>query len=286
MTGRSRRYRRGPGSTYRKLESLRFLVTRDRGAVAAFIGDRSSRAAFADRVRMVRHFIHATNHVRGYHTLAEMLTVARAILRLAGRPNLTVVEAGAGLGGSTAKLSLAVAAAGGRLLVFDSFRGIPPNDEVHRNLDGRRVVFRTGAFAGRLAAVRRAVHNFGAPEVCEFHKGWFADTLQGFRTQIDVVLMDVDLLASTRTCLAALYPNLRPGGALFSQDGHLQATVELFEDDAFWAGLGVARPIVPGLGRDKLLVVPPPNLHSSSLRKPAGGSTDVTSSGSKSSSSS
>ena len=153
---RSRRwYRRGPGSRYRKLQSLRFLVTRDLWAVRTFVTRTDLFSSPVDRWRLVGRFIHVTNHVRGYHTLGEMLQVAAAILERRGRHRLTVVEAGAGFGGSTAKLSLAVAAAGGRLVVFDSFRGIPANDEVHENLDGRRVVFREGAFAGRLAAVRR-----------------------------------------------------------------------------------------------------------------------------------
>ncbi len=254
----SRWYRRGPGSPYRKLQSLRFLVTRDRQAVRGFVSRRDLLDSALDRWRLVRRFIHVTNHVRGYHTLGEMLRVTAAILERRRRGCLTVVEAGAGFGGSTAKLSLAVAAAGGRLVVFDSFRGIPPNDEVHESLDGRRVVFRAGAFAGRLAVVRRAVERFGAPEVCEFHKGWFEDTVSGFCDPVDVALVDVDLLSSTRTCVAALYPRLRPDGVLFSQDGHLKAVVELFADAGYWASLGVEPPVIEGLGRDKFLRLEPP----------------------------
>ncbi|MEL7367538.1 MAG: TylF/MycF/NovP-related O-methyltransferase [Myxococcota bacterium] len=255
-----RGYRRGPGSLYRKLKSLQYLATRDRSAAASFLCDVDLRAAdmsggsrLRSRFRLLRRFIHITNHVRGYHTLAEMLEVSQAILRMSGRADLTVVEAGAGYGSSTAKLSWAVAEAGGRLLVFDSFRGIPPNDEVHRHLDGRQVVFRRGAFTGRLAAVRRTIERFGVPEVCEFHKGWFEDTLADFTTPVDIALLDVDLLSSTQTCLRALYPRLRQGGAVFSQDGHLEAIVALMRDAEFWASLGVAKPQIRGLGTAKLL---------------------------------
>ena len=230
-----------------------FSSPRDRTAVIDFLTTPELALPWTERVTLVRRFVHVTNHVRGYHTLAEMLRVTQAILRRKGRRGLTVVEAGSAFGGSTAKLSLAVAAAGGRLLVFDSFKGIPPNDEVHRNLDGRPVVFRPGAFAGRLPVVRRAVERFGAPAVCTFHKGWFEDSLRDFRADVDVAVLDVDLLSSTRTCLTALFPRLRPGGVLFSQDGHLEAIVALFRDDAFWASIGVRTPAVTGLGADKLL---------------------------------
>ncbi|MEM7675618.1 MAG: hypothetical protein AAF449_06405, partial [Myxococcota bacterium] len=118
----ARRFRRGPGSAYRKLQSLRFLLTRDLAAVRSFFVGHSPLSP-RHRLGLLHRFVHITNHVRGYHTLAEMLQVAQVILRLSGRPDLTVIEAGAGYGSSTAKLSWAVAEAGGRLLVFDSFRG-------------------------------------------------------------------------------------------------------------------------------------------------------------------
>ena len=206
------------------------------------------------RVGLIARFVNITNHVRTYHTQAELLTVADRVLRLAGRPGLTVLEAGAGKGGSTAKLSLVARLAGARLVVCDSFRGMPPNDERHETIYGRRTEFREGAFRGTAALVERTVARFGAPEVCDFVKGWFADTLPGLDRALDVVLLDVDLVASTRTCIRWLYPRIRPGGVLLSQDGHLRATIALLEDARFWRDeVGVAPPTIHGLGTRKLL---------------------------------
>ena len=252
--------RRGPGSLYRRTQSVRFLLGRDRRAVTALLRSRYPiPLPLRDRLTLLARFVSTTNHVRTYHTQAELLAVTDRVLRLAGRPELTVIEAGSGKGGSTAKLSLAARLAGGRLVVFDSFRGVPPNTEVHRNLYGRRVEFRAGAFRGRLPSVRRTVERFGAPEVCEFRKGWFADTLPAFDGHVDIALLDVDLLSSTRTCLTHLMPRLRPGGVIFSQDGHLEAIVELLADPAFWRDdVGVEPPRIRGLGREKLLAIPAP----------------------------
>jgi O-methyltransferase len=251
---------RGPGTPYRRLASLRFLFTRDRAAALGFLGARYPiELPLRARLSLLRAFVRTTDHVRAYHTQAELLTVTDRILRLAGREGLTVVEAGAAKGASTAKLSLAVALAGGRLLVHDSFRGIPENTEVHRSLDGRRVVFRAGAFTGRLASVQRTVAEHGAPGVCTFVKGWFEETLPRFEGPVDVALLDVDLLASTRVCLVHLYPRLRPGGALFTQDGHLEAIVALLGDPGFWRHeVGVEPPRIAGLGERKLLEIPAP----------------------------
>jgi len=254
--------RRGPGTPYRRLKSLQYLAGRDRAAVLAFLAARYPiPLPLVQRVDLVRRFVSITNHVRAYHTQAEILTVVDRILRLAGRDGLTVLEAGCAKGSSTAKLSLAARLAGGRLLAFDSFRGLPENDERHRHLDGRRVHFRAGAFTGRLPSVQRTVARFGAPEVCELRKGWFADTLPAVTEPLDVVLLDVDLLASTRICMTHLYPRIRPGGVLFSQDGHLRATVALLREPGFWRDeVGVEPPEIPGLGTAKLLEIPAPRL--------------------------
>lgn len=246
--------RRGPGSLYRRWMSIRYLATRDRGDVLAFLGDRQLPLGVGARIDLLRRFTAVTNQVRGYHTLGEMLAVSRAIL---ARRRPVVVEAGCGHGSSTAKLSLAVRAAGGRLLVFDSFRGLPPNSEEHRHMDGRPVQFRAGAFRATLPQVRRTVERLGAAEVVSFHKGWFADTLPLLEAPpLDVVVLDVDLVESTRVCLRELVPRLAPGGVLFTLDGQLRATHELLASAAFWRDeVGVPPPAVEGLGAAKLLVV-------------------------------
>lgn len=249
--------RRGRGTLYRRLQSLRFLAGRDRRAVLGFLRrSAASPLSLAARIRLVSQFVRITNQVRAYHSQAEMLALAEAILCRAGQPGLTVVECGSAKGASTAKLSLVARLAGARLVVFDSFRGMPPNQERHEDLGGRPMVYRPGAFHGRLREVQRTVASFGAPEVVEYRKGWFAETLPGFDRPVDVALLDVDLLASTRTCLVHLVPRLRRGGILFTQDGHLRAVASLLADPAFWRDeVGVEPPRIPGVGSEKFLTI-------------------------------
>jgi O-methyltransferase len=246
--------RRGPGTVWRKLLTLGYLASRDRLAALRFLAAGERR-----RLAILRRLVAITNGVRGYHTLGEMLTIADAILRRAAGHAPLVVECGVGYGASTAKLSVAAAACGGRLVAFDSFRGIPANEEIHEHLDGRRTAFRPGAFRGRLATVQRTLERWGEP-VVELRKGLFADTLPACALEdIDVAVLDVDLVASTRTCLVHLYPRLREGGVLFTQDGHLRGVVELLGDPSFWREeVGAEPPGISGLGRDKLLVIPAP----------------------------
>jgi O-methyltransferase len=256
-----RLFRRGTGSIYRKLQSIKFLFTRDLSAVSSFLRARYPiELPLERRIDLLRRFTRITNAVRGYHTLAELLTVSDRILRIAPLASNTrrpvIVEAGAGSGSSTAKLSLVTRMVGGRLHVFDTFRGIPENDEKHRMLDGRELVFRRGAFRGRLSSVKSTVERFGAMEVCTFHKGLFEETLAELDEVIDVALLDVDLIASTRTCLKRLYPRLAMGGVILSQDGHLQAIVELLSSPDFWTReVGAEPPAIAGLGTRKLIEI-------------------------------
>ena len=73
-----------------------------------------------------------------------------------------------------------------------------------------------------------------------------------------MAFVDVDLLASVRTCLRELMPRLREGGVLFSHDGHLRAVHELLATESFWLHeIGVPVPRIEGLGETKLLRVTP-----------------------------
>jgi O-methyltransferase len=84
-----------------------------------------------------------------------------------------------------------------------------------------------------------------------------------FARQVAVAFIDVDLAASTRTCLQYLYPLLAPGGSIFSHDGHLPLCVEAMNDDEFWVRVvGCPKPTISGLGVTKLVRITKPTLAS------------------------
>ena len=96
------------------------------------------------------------------------------------------------------------------------------------------------------------------PNRLVYHKGWFEDTMPTFQESVDVALLDVDLLSSTRTCTRQLFPLIEADGVMFSQDGHLRATVDLFSSREFWRKeVGVPVPDIRGLGVEKLLELSP-----------------------------
>jgi len=211
------------------------------------------RRAIADRLLTV----HA--NVPCAHEHAEMVAIIRQIFDIpVDRPGC-IVEAGCFKGGSTAKLSIAAAETGRRLVVFDSFEGLPENDELHdKTIFGDVADFRGGKYAGRMSEVSDNVRRWGEVDVCELVPGWFEDTMPAFREPVAVAFIDVDLAESTRTCLSHLYPLLISGGVLFSHDGHLPLCIEVLRDARMWEGIGGPRPIITGLGTSKLVSIQKP----------------------------
>jgi len=188
----------------------------------------------------------------------EIIQVISAILSLKPSSEGILVEAGSYKGGSTAKLSLAARITKRKLVVFDSFEGLPKHKEAHgKNIFGGDAYFPPGSYAGSLEEVSNNVKRFGAIEVCQFEKGWFENTLPGFRTPIGVAYIDVDLESSTRTCIKHLYPLLIPDGILFSQDGHLPWVIKILNDGDFWKKeVGFKKPAeIEGLGIKKLVLI-------------------------------
>lgn len=214
---------------------------------------------FPRRRLLVRRMREAHANVQCAHTHAEMARIVARIFAIPADRRGCIVEAGCFKGGSTAKLSIAAAEAGRKLVVFDSFAGIPDNDEPHElTIFGDQARFGAGAYAGQLDEVVSNVRRYGDLDVCELVPGWFEDTLCTFTEPVAVGFIDVDLASSTRTCLEYLYPRLIPGGVLFSHDGHLPLCIEVLRNDEMWERIGGPRPVISGLGTEKLVAIEKP----------------------------
>lgn len=244
-----------PASALFLLRATRHLTFPDALASSRFLATPLPRTGFGDRWRILRRFYETTLGVDCAHTQDEMLRFAANILRVPAGVEGCVVEAGCFKGRGTAKFSVAAKLAGRRLLVFDSFEGLPVNSEQHRDsIFGERPDFSAGRYLGALEEVQHNVAVFGEPQVCEYLKGWFEQTMPGFSEPVVAAYLDVDLVSSTKTCLKHLYPLLQPGGYLYCQDAHLPLIIELLNDAEFWLReVGCDKPAIMGLGRRKLV---------------------------------
>ena len=230
---------------------------KDRRAMIAFIRNDRLNATFSQRLRLAAGFYKISAKLHSPHTQEEILHFVEAILGLPKNLPGVLVEAGCFKGASTTKFSLAAKIAGRELVVFDSFEGIPPNQEAHStDIFGQKATFAAGDYKGALEEVKGNITKFGAIEQCRFVKGWFENTLPDFREPVAAAYVDVDLVSSTATCLKYLYPLLQPGGTLCSQDGHLPLVLELFNNDEFWRKeVGCEKPEIIGFGKSKLIKI-------------------------------
>lgn len=241
---------------------LRYLFSclgnvRDLTSVAQFVIRRDLPIPFIARLRFVLQIYLISFRIDCAHTQEEILAVATALLKMPREVEGVIIEAGCFKGGSTAKFSLLARLANRQLIAFDSFEGLPDNDEANqKSMFGEVPNFDQGKYLGSLLEVRQNVDRYGDLERCTFLKGWFDETMPGFSEKIVAGYIDVDLASSTKTCLKYLFPLLQRGGSLFSQDGHLPFVQEVLADDAFWEReVGRKKPSMEGLFKQKLVRV-------------------------------
>jgi hypothetical protein len=155
-----------------------------------------------------------------------------------------VVECGCWQGGTTANLSLICDVVDRRLIVYDSFAGLPApvaGDDLGPEVEG--------AFRGDLEVVRDHVRRYGVIERCEFRKGWFRDTLPAHREPVVLCLVDVDLSSSMHDCVVGLWPHLTERGYLFFDEYVLLERCALFFSESFWRDyLDTSPPGLIGVG--------------------------------------
>ncbi len=135
--------------------------------------------SYFQRVRLMLKFAEVDSSICP-HTQEEIISFITAFLAIPPTKEGCIVEAGVYKGGSAAKFSLAAKHANRELVLFDSYQGLPGNDELHdRSILGHsiEVWFNEGAFHGSMQEVKRNIEKYGRPEVCTYVKGWFDERL-------------------------------------------------------------------------------------------------------------
>jgi O-methyltransferase len=158
------------------------------------------------------------------------LAMALKLLELPPEILGDVVECGSWKGASTANLSLVCRIVGRKLMVFDSFRGLP----VGSPDDREAVNYRAGDYCGSLDEVRRNVRRYGSLQCCEFVEGWFKDTLYKIKAPVALAFLDVDLEESLDECVRNIWPNLIENGYLFTDECVNTNYAALFYSERWW----------------------------------------------------
>jgi O-methyltransferase len=84
-----------------------------------------------DQKQLLKRIREVSKHVPCPHNESDILSFGIKILSIPRNQDGCIVEAGSYKGGSTAKFSLFAKLADRKLVVFDSFEGLPDNTENH-----------------------------------------------------------------------------------------------------------------------------------------------------------
>ncbi len=188
--------------------------------------------------------------VRSASGLLEQLFMITKLLNLE-EPGV-IIECGSYKGGSAVNLSLACELVGRRLLICDSFAGLPrpsEDDRTHSTIDGMTDDYEEGWWCGSLEEVRSNIAKYGCLRCCTFVRGYFEETLPDLKESVAFAFCDVDLADSLRVCLKYLWPLLVAGGVLFTHEAIQREIFSVFDDDEWWRlNLGCAPPGLVGGG--------------------------------------
>jgi len=168
----------------------------------------------------------------------------------------TIVECGCYAGGSSSKLSIIAALLDRKMIIFDSFEGLPEVDsyflrDAHcRRNDEWVTDWSAGRYASHQLTVDANIAKYGELSQCSFVKGWFSESLtnENLPEQIAFAFVDVDLANSARDCFTAIWPRLTENGIFVTHDTAYIKVLQQFYDRDIWKVFGEIPPILFGAG--------------------------------------
>jgi hypothetical protein len=163
--------------------------------------------------------------------------LATEILSLPAAIAGDVIECGCWKGASTAALSLVCSLTGRKLIVCDSFAGLPSDEtqKVHRYPHLEVFGFyQEGMYQGSLEEVKNNIRRFGDLSVCEFVPGFFSESLTAIGSPVAFAFFDVDLESSMLDCVKYIWPWLVNGGRIYTDDSGDMEVVKVWFDDDWW----------------------------------------------------
>ena len=191
------------------------------------------------RLRLLGEFARNRRRVETLSKIVEHIELARTLLRLPRSIEGVVVECGCFQGGSSVNLSLVCEMVGRRMIVCDSFQGLPDVadydlDHVAPHHGQGEHDYHEGRFAAPQELVRENLRRYGCLEVCEFKVGFFDESLRDFDEPVAMAFLDVDLIDSLRPCLAAIWPRLAADGRVYMHEAEDLTLVATFFDRGWW----------------------------------------------------
>jgi O-methyltransferase len=194
----------------------------------------------AEREQLVQKFERIDHEVPIASTPTDGLFLAEMLLNVEADGDM--IECGCYSGGSSAKLSILAKLLNRRLIVCDSFEGLPEVDQYYlrdqhcRRSDAWVTDWTSGRYAARQDFVQANIARYGETSVCRLVKGWFSNTLtfHNLPDRLSFAFVDVDLTNSARDCFTAIWPRLSEGGIFVTHDTAYIKVLQEFYSPKLW----------------------------------------------------
>jgi len=181
--------------------------------------------------------------------LAEMLLSMKA--------DGDIIECGCYAGGSSAKLSILATALNRKIIIFDSFEGLPAVEQYYlKDQHCRRSKnwvknWDKGRYAAKIEEVSDNIEQYGNLSVCKLVKGFFSETLtnDNLPKQVSFSFIDVDLANSARDCFISIWPLISNYGIYVTHDtAYIKVLQEMYNPKLWKEQFKSIPPILFGAG--------------------------------------
>lgn len=191
-----------------------------------------------DKINIVDKVLKVLQNVTSATNLNLHLTIIDKILEI--KPSTEesyLVEAGCYFGATTCSMSIASKFINKKLIIYDSFAGLPDDDKkelkVYNHL-GVKGYYKKGMYSASKKNVENNLKKFGEHDICILREGLFENTMQNHKEKISFLFLDVDLVSSTLACIKYLWPHVLDNHFIFTDDACDLSVVRIWFDEKWW----------------------------------------------------
>ena len=192
-----------------------------------------------DRELIVKRIRYCLSKILSATNLNVQLHLIKNVLALPKEDKNVLVECGSYKGASSVALSIAAKITNRKLIIYDSFEGLPDDESgpdnkreyPHLKIKGH---YESGMYSGTLDEVEQNLKNYGEREFCIIRSGFFNKSLTNHKEKIDLLFLDVDLLTSTKDCIKYLWSHVKDNGYIYTDDSCDLKVVRIWFDKEWW----------------------------------------------------
>tara|TARA_B100001027_G_C16228285_1_gene313266 strand:+ start:183 stop:1037 length:855 start_codon:yes stop_codon:yes gene_type:complete len=190
-----------------------------------------------DRKIILSRILKILKNINSATSIQVLITLIKEILSIPINSKGVLIECGSFEGASTSVMSIGAKLINKKLIVYDSFEGLPDVESTKPRLYPYISVYgyySKGMYSATEETVKTNLKLYGEIDNVIIRKGFFDETLPNHKEEISFIFMDVDLSSSTKTCIKYLWPKLNDNSFVYTDDACDMEVVNIWFDNNWW----------------------------------------------------